>query len=90
MVPAGDVYRDVVWHGGELDAGFIPLWMGLVEGLAATPPQTGDPLAIYAWLSGRLTPGDGVVAPGPATWLYTAFGEPVVKREEAASAGSVQ
>jgi putative CocE/NonD family hydrolase len=55
MVPAGDVYRDVVWHGGELDAGFIPLWMGLVEGIALTPPQTGDLGALYAWLTGRLT-----------------------------------
>jgi putative CocE/NonD family hydrolase len=48
QVPAADVYRDVVASGGQVDVGFIPLWMGLVTGtgavppaLTATEPQTG-------------------------------------------------
>jgi putative CocE/NonD family hydrolase len=38
QVPAGDVYRDVVASGGQLDVGFIPLWMGLVTGAGVVPP----------------------------------------------------
>src|SRR5689334_15464448 len=37
IVPAADVYRDVTWAGGNEDAGFIPLWLGLVNGLALVP-----------------------------------------------------
>ncbi len=39
QVPAADVYRDVVASGGALDVGFIPLWIGLVNGTALIPPQ---------------------------------------------------
>ena len=28
QVPGADVYRDVVASGGQLDVGFIPLWLG--------------------------------------------------------------
>ena len=43
QVPAADVYRDVVASGGALDVGFIPLWIGLVNGTAIIPPFfTGD------------------------------------------------
>ena len=38
QVPAGDVYRDVVASGGQLDVSFIPLWMGLVTGAGVVPP----------------------------------------------------
>ena len=38
QVPAADVYRDVVASGGQLDVGFIPLWMGLVTGTGVIPP----------------------------------------------------
>ncbi|MBC7279406.1 CocE/NonD family hydrolase [Nocardioides sp.] len=38
IVPAGDVYRDVVASGGQIDAGFIPLWFGLVTGTGLVPP----------------------------------------------------
>src|SRR5690242_1222959 len=37
IVPMADSYRDVTWAGGNQDAGFIPLWLGLVNGLAAIP-----------------------------------------------------
>lgn len=38
QVPAGDVYRDVVASGGQLDVGFMPLWMGLVTATGVIPP----------------------------------------------------
>ena len=37
IVPMGDPYRDVVFAGGNTDTGFIPLWLGLVNGLNAIP-----------------------------------------------------
>jgi putative CocE/NonD family hydrolase len=40
-VPMGDAYRDITFAGGEVNAAFIPLWMGLVTGLSLNP--TGDP-----------------------------------------------
>ncbi|GAA4702712.1 CocE/NonD family hydrolase [Nocardioides conyzicola] len=48
QVPAADVYRDVVASGGQIDVGFIPLWLGLVTttgvippAVTATDPQSG-------------------------------------------------
>ncbi|MGO4257666.1 CocE/NonD family hydrolase [Marmoricola sp. RAF53] len=40
QVPAADVYRDVVASGGQLDVGFIPLWLGLVTITGLVPPTT--------------------------------------------------
>ena len=40
IVPAGDVYRDVVASGGQVDAGFIPMWLGLVTATGVLPPAT--------------------------------------------------
>ncbi|MFC4785573.1 CocE/NonD family hydrolase [Nocardioides sp. MAHUQ-72] len=40
QVPAGDVYRDVVASGGQIDVGFIPLWLGLVTATGLVPPAT--------------------------------------------------
>lgn len=37
IVPMSDPYRDVVFAGGNTDTGFIPLWLGLVNGLNAIP-----------------------------------------------------
>ncbi|MFD7076714.1 CocE/NonD family hydrolase [Nocardioides sp. NPDC059952] len=42
IVPAGDVYRDVVASGGQIDAGFIPLWFGLVTGAGLVPPAVNS------------------------------------------------
>src|SRR5207244_8747122 len=39
IVPMSDAYRDVTWAGGNTAAGFIPLWLGLVNGLALIPAQ---------------------------------------------------
>ena len=38
IVPAGDVYRDVVASGGQIDSGFIPFWLGLVTATGVVPP----------------------------------------------------
>lgn len=59
IIPAADVYRDVVWHGGSVDAGFIPLWMGLVTALGLFPGddlQT-DPMTALKVLLERVTTG---------------------------------
>ena len=39
IVPMGDAYRDIVFSGGQVNVGFIPLWMGLVTGLGLIPAQ---------------------------------------------------
>jgi len=38
QVPAADVYRDVVASGGQVDSGFMPLWLGLVTATGLIPP----------------------------------------------------
>jgi hypothetical protein len=38
QVPGADVYRDVVASGGQIDVGFIPLWLGLVTTTGLIPP----------------------------------------------------
>lgn len=45
-VPMSDAYRDVTFHGGAVDAGFIPLWLGLTSSLSNVPPSTtlADPV----------------------------------------------
>ncbi len=35
IVPMGDGYRDIVFTGGQVNVGFIPLWLVLVTGLSA-------------------------------------------------------
>src|SRR4051812_950802 len=39
-VPMSDAYRDVTFHGGATDTGFIPLWLGLTTALSDLPPST--------------------------------------------------
>ena len=39
-IPMSDAYRDVTFHGGAVDAGFIPLWLGLTTSLSSLPPST--------------------------------------------------
>ena len=56
IVPAGDVYRDVVWHGGQIDAGFMPFWIGLVAVLGLVPPSDSlsNPNSLLAWVQARV------------------------------------
>ncbi len=72
QVPGADVYRDVVASGGALDVGFIPLWIGLVNGTALIPPTfTGtDPVGGLGTLVSHLL-GNGAFS---LTLLLSAFG----------------
>jgi putative CocE/NonD family hydrolase len=54
QVPAGDVYRDVVASGGQLDVGFIPLWLGLVTFTGLIPPTTPQPTTLSQYLQALL------------------------------------
>jgi hypothetical protein len=38
IVPMSDAYRDVTFAGGDINASFIPLWLGLVTSLGLLPP----------------------------------------------------
>jgi putative CocE/NonD family hydrolase len=38
--PMADAYRDVTFHGGAVDTGFIPLWLGLTTADSSLPPST--------------------------------------------------
>ena len=57
QVPAADVYRDVVASGGQLDVGFIPLWLGLVTATGIIPPAVAasDPQSAFVALATHLT-----------------------------------
>jgi len=57
QVPGADVYRDVVASGGQLDVGFIPLWLGLVTVTGLIPPAVGqsDPQSAFTELANHLT-----------------------------------
>ena len=39
-VPMSDAYRDVTFHGGATDTGFMPFWLGLTTSLSILPPST--------------------------------------------------
>ncbi|HWU31769.1 MAG TPA: CocE/NonD family hydrolase, partial [Marmoricola sp.] len=51
QVPADDVYRDVVASGGQIDSGFMPLWLGLVTATGIIPPSTPSSSSISNYLS---------------------------------------
>ena len=72
QVPGADVYRDVVASGGALDVGFIPLWIGLVNGTAIIPPYltATDPAGGIGTLVTHLL-GNGAFS---AQLLLSAFG----------------
>jgi putative CocE/NonD family hydrolase len=57
QVPGADVYRDVVASGGQLDVGFIPLWLGLVTATGLIPPAVAqsDPQSAFTALANHLT-----------------------------------
>jgi putative CocE/NonD family hydrolase len=51
-----DAYRDVTFHGGAIDAGFIPLWLGLTTADTDEPPSTlvSDPASALNTYPGHL------------------------------------
>lgn len=65
QVPGADVYRDIVASGGQIDVGFIPLWLGLVTGTGLIPPAYGasEPEHGFQWLTDRLMTATTFTAP---------------------------
>jgi putative CocE/NonD family hydrolase len=65
QVPAADVYRDVVASGGQLDVGFIPLWLGLVTLTSLIPPAVlaTDPQSGFDALASHLLDAASFTAP---------------------------
>ena len=61
QVPAADVYRDVVASGGQLDVGFIPLWLGLVTATGIIPPMTADPTMLGTFVENLLDHAAGAM-----------------------------
>jgi putative CocE/NonD family hydrolase len=58
-LPMADAYRDVTFHGGAVDAGFIPLWLGLTTAESYIPPSTlvSDPASAIDTYPGHLSNG---------------------------------
>lgn len=65
QVPGADVYRDIVASGGQIDVGFIPLWLGLVTGTGLVPPAFGldDPASGFKTLLDHLKTAVTFTAP---------------------------
>lgn len=59
QVPAYDVYRDVVASGGQIDVGFIPLWLGLVTVTGIIPPTAPTSNSLADYLSTLTAHGQG-------------------------------
>jgi hypothetical protein len=59
VAPMADAYRDVTFHGGAVDAGFIPLWLGLTTADTYEPPSTlvSDPASAANTYPGHLADG---------------------------------
>ncbi|TNE98998.1 MAG: CocE/NonD family hydrolase [Gammaproteobacteria bacterium] len=50
IVPIGDGYRDIVFTGGNVNATFIPLWMGAVTGLGILPLEQLSTMGVGAFV----------------------------------------
>lgn len=89
IVPMADMYRDIVMSGGNVNTGFIPLWLGLVAGASVLPPTytLTDPVQAGAVLLshiGQLTnfpastltsalSGGDFAYDGPAAWTRSPY-----------------
>ncbi|EFQ84132.1 hydrolase CocE/NonD family protein [Aeromicrobium marinum DSM 15272] len=67
QVPGGEVYRDIVASGGQLNSAFMPLWLGLVNLTGLVPPSSGTvpPEETFRTYVSRLSQG----VPGSAELL---------------------
>lgn len=65
QVPGADVYRDIVASGGQIDASFMPLWLGLVTGAGVVPPAVTatDPQAGFSTFADHLLGAAGFTLP---------------------------
>lgn len=75
QVPAYDVYRDVVASGGQIDVGFIPLWLGLVTVTGILPPTTPSSSALGDYLSTLLQHGRASTTFTGPLMLQALFGQ---------------
>ncbi|MCW2761890.1 MAG: hypothetical protein JWR85_2091 [Marmoricola sp.] len=75
QVPAADVYRDVTASGGQIDSGFMPLWLGLVTATGLVPPAvaTNDPQSAIGAMAARI--GTATTFTGPTLVKAMAGGE---------------
>ena len=57
IVPSADTYRDIVGSGGQVNASFIPLWLGLVTGTSSLPPTyiASDPVGAALSVASHLS-----------------------------------
>jgi len=64
IVPMDDLYRDVLWHGGGLDAPFLAVFHGLVTGSSLAPPAyvLTDPDEGVRVIDSHVIPGNNVPA----------------------------
>ena len=65
QVPAADVYRDVTASGGQIDSGFMPLWLGLVTATGLIPPAVGtsDPQSAMGAMASHIGGAAAFTAP---------------------------
>ncbi len=65
QVPGADVYRDVVASGGQLDVGFIPLWLGLITTTGILPPAyaASDPASTIGVVVDRIMTAGAFTSP---------------------------
>ncbi|MDZ5619818.1 CocE/NonD family hydrolase [Nocardioides sp. HM23] len=65
QVPGADVYRDIVASGGQIDVGFMPLWLALVTGTGLIPPAYvgSDPASAIGVLVDHLMAGGQFTLP---------------------------
>jgi putative CocE/NonD family hydrolase len=75
QVPAYDVYRDVVASGGQIDVGFIPLWLGLVTVTGVIPPATPSSNALGGYLSTLIQHGKAATTFTGPLMLQALFGQ---------------
>ncbi|MDD5712313.1 MAG: CocE/NonD family hydrolase, partial [Smithellaceae bacterium] len=57
IVAMSNAYKDIVWQGGNLDAEFIPAWLGLVVAMGLVPPEytVNDPATAILAISQHIT-----------------------------------
>ena len=79
IVPMADVYRDIVFSGGQVNVSFIPLWLGLVTGAGLVPPTyalSGKPEDLLRATNALASHAVGVTGfPANAAWGGLATGE---------------